>query len=123
HLIGATPELLVSKSGPAVVSHPLAGSDRSSADAQEAHAAAAALAQSQKDQREHRWVVEAILDNLAPYCRELAAPDTPELVSTQTMWHLGTRIEGRLKDPERSEEHTSELQSREKLVCRLLLEK
>src|SRR5690606_41931967 len=26
-------------------------------------------------------------------------------------------------DPDRSEEHTSELQSREKLVCRLLLEK
>lgn len=100
HLIGATPELLVSKSGPAVVSHPLAGSARRSADAQEDRAAAAALAQSQKDQREHRWVVEAILDNLAPYCRELAAPDTPELVSTQTMWHLGTRIEGRLKDPE-----------------------
>src|SRR5690606_40906426 len=28
-----------------------------------------------------------------------------------------------LADPERSEEHTSELQSRENLVCRLLLEK
>src|SRR5690606_41624749 len=28
-----------------------------------------------------------------------------------------------LQDQERSEEHTSELQSREKLVCRLLLEK
>src|SRR5690606_42016218 len=27
------------------------------------------------------------------------------------------------KDPKRSEEHTSELQSRENLVCRLLLEK
>src|SRR5690606_41085830 len=30
---------------------------------------------------------------------------------------------GDLKLPERSEEHTSELQSRENLVCRLLLEK
>src|SRR5690606_41072508 len=29
----------------------------------------------------------------------------------------------RLKEPIRSEEHTSELQSRENLVCRLLLEK
>src|SRR5690606_42096359 len=34
---------------------------------------------------------------------------------------LGARPEGRLVD--RSEEHTSELQSRENLVCRLLLEK
>src|SRR5690606_40912245 len=31
--------------------------------------------------------------------------------------------EGRMDDPIRSEEHTSELQSRENLVCRLLLEK
>src|SRR5207302_10831348 len=33
------------------------------------------------------------------------------------------RSAGRLLDPVRSEEHTSELQSRENLVCRLLLEK
>src|SRR5207253_4692652 len=31
--------------------------------------------------------------------------------------------EGAVRDPERSEEHTSELQSRGHLVCRLLLEK
>src|SRR3712207_8266053 len=30
---------------------------------------------------------------------------------------------GKVPDPERSEEHTSELQSRQYLVCRLLLEK
>src|SRR5690606_39729060 len=35
----------------------------------------------------------------------------------------GTRRIGVVKLPARSEEHTSELQSRENLVCRLLLEK
>src|SRR5215475_16192806 len=37
----------------------------------------------------------------------------------------GVRASGRpgTADPQRSEEHTSELQSRENLVCRLLLEK
>lgn len=100
HLIGATPELLVSKTGAGIVSHPLAGSARRRADPTEDRTAAETLAHSQKDQREHRWVVEAILDGLAPYCRELAAPAAPELVSTLTMWHLGTRIDGRLKDPE-----------------------
>src|SRR5690606_42073564 len=35
----------------------------------------------------------------------------------------GARGPRRLGDADRSEEHTSELQSREKLVCRLLLEK
>src|SRR5690625_2385036 len=32
-------------------------------------------------------------------------------------------VENRHRDPDRSEEHTSELQSRGHLVCRLLLEK
>src|SRR2546425_1688622 len=36
---------------------------------------------------------------------------------------LPTRGGGRPRDPERSEEHTSELQSLAYLVCRLLLEK
>src|SRR3712207_7095396 len=38
---------------------------------------------------------------------------------------LGGRAEGRRvqQEPRRSEEHTSELQSRQYLVCRLLLEK
>lgn len=100
YLAGATPELLVRKSGAAVVSHPLAGSAPRSADAAGDQAAAARLLHSQKDQREHRWVVEAIMDGLAPYCRTLQAPDAPALVATRSMWHLGTRIEGRLSDPD-----------------------
>src|SRR3712207_7146197 len=36
---------------------------------------------------------------------------------------LATRPAGRRDRPRRSEEHTSELQSRQYLVCRLLLEK
>jgi isochorismate synthase len=99
HLIGATPELLISKTGDRVVSHPLAGSARRSDDAEADRAAAEWLLGSEKDRREHRWVVEAILDALAPYCLELSAPEVPALVSTQTMWHLGTRIEGLLKSP------------------------
>src|SRR3712207_7878762 len=37
--------------------------------------------------------------------------------------HLGQDPHGELEDLARSEEHTSELQSRQYLVCRLLLEK
>src|SRR5207302_10607673 len=36
---------------------------------------------------------------------------------------LGAKLETEARRPLRSEEHTSELQSRENLVCRLLLEK
>ncbi|MCK0207822.1 isochorismate synthase [Starkeya koreensis] len=97
-LVGATPELLVSKRGAAVTSRPLAGSARRSSDAGEDRAAAQALLASAKDRREHREVVTAILDQLAPHCEELFAPE-PELAATASMWHLGTPISGRLRDP------------------------
>lgn len=101
-LIGATPELLLSKRGGEIVSHPLAGSARRHADPALDQAAARSLAASEKDGREHREVVEAILDQLLPYCAELSAPEGTVLSATSSMWHLGTRIEGRLRDPETS---------------------
>ncbi len=101
HLVGATPELLISKTGEAIRSYPLAGSSRRSTDAIEDRASATALMRSDKDRREHRWVVEAILDRLAPLCSDLVAPERPVMVSTRTMWHLGTQITGRLKHPDR----------------------
>jgi isochorismate synthase len=98
-LVGATPELLLAKHGAAIQSHPLAGSARRSADSVVDRGAAHALIRSDKDRREHAMVVEAILDQLAPCCRDLRRASAPELVATSSMWHLGTRIEGRLKDP------------------------
>lgn len=31
---------------------------------------------------------------LTPRCRELSLPDSPQLVTTPTLWHLATPIEG-----------------------------
>lgn len=100
HLVGATPELLLQKRGAAILSHPLAGSARRSEAGEADTRAAQALARSEKDQREHRLVVEYILDLLAPDCAELATPEGPALTKTRSMWHIGTRITGRLKDPD-----------------------
>jgi isochorismate synthase len=97
-LAGATPELLLAKQGGRIRSHPLAGSARRQADAAADSAAAAALARSDKDRREHAIVADFILDTLAPFCRRLSAPDGTTLFKTRSMWHLGTRIEGELKD-------------------------
>lgn len=97
-LVGATPELLVARQGVNVVSHPLAGSARRLPEAGADRAAAEALMASDKDRREHKEVVTAILDLLAPHCADLADPGEPQLTATDTMWHLGTRIEGRLRD-------------------------
>ncbi|MBN8712974.1 MAG: isochorismate synthase [Xanthomonadales bacterium] len=98
-LLGATPELLVSRRGDAIASNPLAGSAPRRADAAQDQAAAKALLASAKDRDEHRYVVEAMLDTLAPLCRQLDAAE-PTLQSTRSMWHLGTGIRGRLKDPD-----------------------
>lgn len=97
--VGATPELLLDKAGPRILSGPLAGSVPRGRDAASDAAAAEALQRSAKDLFEHRLVVEYIADVLTPYCRELSVPERPSLVSTQSMWHLGTRIAGVLRDP------------------------
>jgi isochorismate synthase len=101
-LIGATPELLAARHGRSVSSRPLAGSARRQADAGDDRRAAEGLARSSKDLREHAAVVEWIADRLAPLCRALSVPKSPSLVSTASMWHLGSMIEGTLRDPELS---------------------
>ncbi|MEM9209654.1 MAG: isochorismate synthase [Pseudomonadota bacterium] len=98
YLVGATPELLVSRYGDRVRSNPLAGTARRSENRAADESAAQRLLNSEKDQREHRAVVEAVLDSLAPYCRELSVDQEAALTSTASLWHLGTQIEGRLKD-------------------------
>ncbi|BBQ12181.1 isochorismate synthase [Stenotrophomonas maltophilia] len=101
-LVGATPELLLRKRGAELLSHPLAGSARRRTDAAEDERAAQALLASAKDHDEHRHVVEAIVDGLAPYCRHIDAQPRPALHATASMWHLGTRIHATLKDPRTS---------------------
>ncbi|MFV0410067.1 MAG: isochorismate synthase MenF [Paracoccus sp. (in: a-proteobacteria)] len=98
HLVGATPELLIEKRGRAILSNPLAGSMRRCADPAEDAQACGELARSDKDRREHAMVVEYILDQLAPWCRELGCPDGTRLSATRSMWHLHTRIVGELRD-------------------------
>lgn len=93
-LVGATPELLVEKSGRTVLSLPLAGSARRRIDPVEDREAGEALLRSDKDRREHAMVVESVVESLRPFCRVLRWSDEPELMQTATMWHLGTRIEG-----------------------------
>lgn len=97
-LVGGTPELLLKKKGRFITSSPLAGSARRRVDASADREAAEALSRSDKNGREHAMVVEAILDSLSPYCDRLDVPERATLHSTAYMWHLGSRIEGRLRD-------------------------
>lgn len=98
-LVGASPELLLSKSGGQIVANPLAGSAARSADPIEDRRRAEALRASAKDRHEHAVVIDAVAAALRPFCRELHVPAVPSVVHTQTMWHLSTRVEGELLDP------------------------
>jgi isochorismate synthase len=97
-LVGASPELLLSRRGALVVSAPLAGSLPRSADASEDRDRAARLLRSAKDRHEHRFVVEQILEGLRPFTTDLHFEREPTVTSTSSMWHLSTRISGTLRD-------------------------
>lgn len=95
-IVGATPELLIRKRGRRVLSEPLAGSRARSPDPAIDRSQASALLRSPKDLREHRFVVDAVLDTLAPFCASLRASE-PLLASTPSVWHLKTSIEATLR--------------------------
>ncbi|MFJ2278676.1 isochorismate synthase DhbC [Streptomyces sp. NPDC087866] len=99
-LIGASPELLVSRRGRQVVANPLAGSSPRSDDLAEDVRRAAALLESAKDLHEHAVVVDAVHQALAPHCAGMTVPPRPTLIRTATMWHLSTTVTGTLTDPD-----------------------
>jgi isochorismate synthase len=98
-LVGSSPELLVRRRGEVVECHPLAGSAPRSTDPGADQAAGRALRGSVKDASEHAFVVDSLAAALSPLCRDLEIPDRPSLTATREMWHLGTRIRGRVADP------------------------
>lgn len=98
-LVGASPEVLVRRRGALVTAHPLAGSAPRHPDPAIDRATGAELAASAKNLAEHAHVVADLRASLAPFCTDLDIPDRPTLTSTNELWHLGTPVSGRLRDP------------------------
>jgi len=96
-LVGASPELLVARSGDRVMCQPFAGSAPRAADPEMDVAYGAALAASAKDRHEHQLVIDAMRANLEPLCDELTIASEPQLSRTAAVWHLCTPISGRLR--------------------------
>ncbi|MGE7604544.1 isochorismate synthase DhbC [Peribacillus sp. NPDC097675] len=101
-LIGASPELLVSRTGLHVVANPLAGSRPRSDDPVEDQRRSKELLSSSKDLHEHAVVVEAVAEALRPFFKKIEVPKSPSVISTETMWHLSTEVKGELANPETS---------------------
>src|SRR5205085_2710275 len=89
-LVGASPELLVSRFGRNVRANPLAGSAGRSGDPVEYGRAAERLLNSDKDREEHAVVVDAVAEKLGRFCDDLTFDDEPALQATANVWHLST---------------------------------
>jgi menaquinone-specific isochorismate synthase len=97
--IGASPELLVQVEGNTVRSHPLAGTTARTGDPDTDRRAAEELLASEKNQVEHRVVIDMIHDTLLPWCSYLDWEPEPSIVTVANVQHLGTAMEGHLSDP------------------------
>ncbi|HTX93486.1 MAG TPA: isochorismate synthase [Mycobacterium sp.] len=97
-LVGASPELLVARSGDRVECRPFAGSAPRAADPHVDAANGATLAGSAKNRHEHQLVIETIRAALEPLCDDLTIAPEPQLSRTAAVWHLCTPISGRLRE-------------------------
>jgi menaquinone-specific isochorismate synthase len=82
--VGASPELLVRKSGTSVTARPLAGTGIDPD----------ALARSTKDAHEHQLVVDAVVGVLQMHCRDVVATG-PATLALADVAHLATTITAR----------------------------
>ena len=95
--VGASPEMIGEVEDDTFSTHPLAGSCPRAAGDRGGPAHGGALLTSPKDQREHRFVVDHIVQNLAPLARRIDLPLRPDILATDSMLHLGTHITGVLR--------------------------
>jgi menaquinone-specific isochorismate synthase len=98
-LVGATPELLVRRTGDVVESLVLAGTARRDPLAHGDAMVGEALLSSEKDGREHLLAVESVTGVLENVCHDLTVDDAPSLLKLANVQHLATRVTGRLSRP------------------------
>jgi isochorismate synthase len=86
--VGASPELLVSRAGDIVRSHPMAGTAARGGDPATDARLAASLLASTKDREEHQITIDMVHDTLLNWCSYI-----------DYVQHLATLVEGRLSAP------------------------
>ena len=92
-LLGATPELLLRRTGRRLSARVLAGTAPRGAGPEDQRLAEALL-HSAKDRAEHSLAVDSLVQALEPYCTTLDAPAEPELLTLANVRHLATDISG-----------------------------
>ncbi len=97
--IGASPELLVRRSGASVSTVALAGSTRRSSDPAVDDHLGEQLLRSDKDRREQGIVAERIVHALRPHAVWVEAAAEPEIVKVANIQHLATPVIAQLAEP------------------------
>ncbi len=97
--LGASPELLIRRSGAGASTVALAGSTRRSSDPAIDDHLAEQLLRSDKDRREHRIVADEIVRSLRPHAVWVEAADEPEVVKVANIQHLATPVIAQLAEP------------------------
>ena len=96
--IGASPERLLRVEDGVALTEALAGSAGRGASASEDAALGSSLLASEKDQREHRIVLDSIVASLAPLGLELRFDGEPVLRRLSNVQHLQTAVEAALPE-------------------------
>ena len=90
-LLGATPELLLRRTGRRLSARVLAGTAARGAGAEDERLAAALMA-SAKDRAEHALAVDSLVQALQPFCSRLSVPSEPGLLTLPNVRHLATDV-------------------------------
>ncbi|WP_232529085.1 isochorismate synthase MenF [Mycetocola zhujimingii] len=97
-LIGSSPETLVTVSHGSVTARVLAGTASRGIDAASDTRAATDLVSSTKDQEEHRFAVQSVLESLRTHTAQVVTSEMPFALKLPNLWHLATDVEGTLTD-------------------------
>lgn len=98
-LIGASPELLVSRAGDTVRARPMAGTAPRGGDPSADARLAASLLASTKDRAEHQITIDMVWDSLLPFCSYVDSEPEPSVMAVANVQHLASMVEGRLSSP------------------------
>lgn len=96
--VGASPELLIRRSGEHASSQPMAGSIARGATEEEDARLAHELEESAKDNEEHHLVSDFVVDALRPLAKDVLA-HRAEVIRFTNIQHLATRVDAVLSEP------------------------
>jgi len=97
--VGASPELLVGRSGDVVRAQPMAGTAPRGGDPATDARLAASLLASATYRHEHQVTIDDVHDTLLGWCSYVDFEPEPSVVAVANVQHLATLVEGRLSRP------------------------